>query len=77
MGSCALHDFGGTVRIRSVLVFAALIAAGALAAGQGSRSAAIVAAGQKLSPDGLRGVWKVSEQSIRSAGGAWSIGTVP
>jgi Lipocalin-like domain len=67
-----------TVRIRSaLLVFAALIPPGALAAGEGSRSAPIVTGGQKLAPNSLRGVWKVSEQSTRSVGGAWSIGPVP
>ena len=65
------------MRIHSALfVFVALTGAGALAVGHGSSSAPTLT-DQKLVPNSLRGVWEVSEQSIRSVGGAWSIGTVP
>lgn len=60
-----------------LLMFVALTAAGALAVGHGASSAPTLTADQRLAPNTLRGVWEVSEQSIRSAGGAWSTATVP
>jgi hypothetical protein len=65
------------VRILSALVLlAALIAGAAAIAGESPISAALGTEGQKSAPN-LRGVWRVTEQSTRSAGAAWTVGTVP
>ncbi len=72
------RTIGGTLRIRSaVLALAPLIAVGVFAADVRSRDVSVAPAAQKPVANSLRGVWKISEQSTRSIGGPWSIGTVP
>ena len=61
----------------SLVVVAALLAAGMVLAGEEPTSTSIVGAESASIAAGVQGAWKITEQWSRSRGGAWTAGATP